>query len=257
VANKHRTTGSGLDVDSASGRGGPAAPRVAAVLSSRLRQLRRERGLTQRDMVVPLHLAAHSAVADFESGRRVPAVDILGAYERFFGLAPGSLTDLRQQALAERAAQEAYRPPDPYAGVAPAIPPQPVRDGADPDAAGCHDDAQTVHARKIGMTGRSAILGQVELRYSPARHAAWGRFLGYDTVKHLAQRHSVEVLVAVERVPDGTRLEFRDVYWFDYHWCDLLATAGHAGPVQFAASATLFLDGVAAGTGTTDRLPLR
>ncbi|WP_182875008.1 ATP-binding protein [Microbispora sp. H10670] len=72
-----------------------------------LRRLRRERGLSQRDLVRPLHLASHSAIADYESGRRLPPADILAAYERHFGLTPGRLKELRDRALVERAAAEA------------------------------------------------------------------------------------------------------------------------------------------------------
>ena len=68
-----------------------------------------------REMAVPLNLAAHSAVADFESHRRLPAADILAAYERFFGLSAGSLVAVRQRALAERAALEAGQPWSPAA----------------------------------------------------------------------------------------------------------------------------------------------
>lgn len=70
-----------------------------------------------REMAVPLSLAAHSAVADFESCRRLPASDILAAYERFFSLAAGSLVAVRQRALAERAALEAGQPSSPAAYV--------------------------------------------------------------------------------------------------------------------------------------------
>lgn len=80
---------------------------AGAELRITLRRLREERGMSLRAMAAPLQLAAHSAVADFESGRRLPARDILTAYERFFGLAAGSLTALRERALAERAAARA------------------------------------------------------------------------------------------------------------------------------------------------------
>jgi hypothetical protein len=56
-----------------------------------LRQLRRERGLSQRDLREPLSLASHSVIVDYESGKRIPAPDILSAYERFFDLRAASL----------------------------------------------------------------------------------------------------------------------------------------------------------------------
>jgi tetratricopeptide (TPR) repeat protein/transcriptional regulator with XRE-family HTH domain len=88
-------------------QGDNASVPAAAALALMLRRLRKERGLSMREMARPLNLAAHSAVADFESGRRLPAADILAAYERHFGLSSGSLLALRQKALAERAGEEA------------------------------------------------------------------------------------------------------------------------------------------------------
>ncbi len=76
-------------------------------LRIRLRQLRRQRGLAQRDLTKPLHLASHTAIVDYESGRRVPAPDILEAYERFFDLPDGELQRLRERALVQRADAEA------------------------------------------------------------------------------------------------------------------------------------------------------
>jgi len=106
-------------------------PSAGAALALMLRRLRREQGLSMRDMAGPLNLAAHSAVADYESGRRLPAPDILAAYERHFRLRPGSLLALRNKALAERAGREAqvsltrwadsWRPPGPaWNGLRPA-----------------------------------------------------------------------------------------------------------------------------------------
>jgi tetratricopeptide (TPR) repeat protein/transcriptional regulator with XRE-family HTH domain len=78
-------------------------------LGVELRKLRRERGLAQRELCKSLNLASHTTIVDFESGRRIPSQDILAAYERQFGLAPGSLRRLRRNALAQRAATEARR----------------------------------------------------------------------------------------------------------------------------------------------------
>ncbi|HEU5356425.1 MAG TPA: tetratricopeptide repeat protein [Actinocrinis sp.] len=83
----------------------PSEPNVSA-LGTALRRLRRGRGLAQRDLLQPLHLGSHSAIVDYEAGRRIPPEAVVEAYERFFNLAPGTLTRLREQALAERAAPE-------------------------------------------------------------------------------------------------------------------------------------------------------
>jgi transcriptional regulator with XRE-family HTH domain len=71
-------------------------------LPHRLHQLRVQQGLTLRQMAAVLGLSAHSGVADFEAGRRIPHNDIVVSYERYFSLADKELQRLRQQALAAR-----------------------------------------------------------------------------------------------------------------------------------------------------------
>ena len=98
---------------------------AGAQLALTLRRLRRAHGLSQRALTRPLHLNAHSAIADYEAGRRIPPADVLRDYERFFGLAAGALVRQRGRAIAERAALEGPparpRPRDP---AAPAVPRQ-------------------------------------------------------------------------------------------------------------------------------------
>lgn len=223
-----------------------------AAFAEGLRALRRTAGNPSLRAIESAVHYSRTTVSDATSGRTLPSLPVTLALVTFLGGDPVEW-EQRWQATRERLDSDG----DPYAGVAPALPPQEPFDGADPDAAGCHPDARTVHARKIALTGRHAILGQVELRYSAARHAAWGRFLGYDPLKHLAHRQTVEVLVAITRTSDGATMTFRDTYWFDYHWCDLLVTGGEGpDPPLFTASASVFLDGVEAGTGRTDPFPL-
>ena len=76
-------------------------------LGASLRSLRRSRGLAQRDLLRPLHLGSHSAIVDYEAGRRIPPDAVIAAYERFFELPGGTLRKLRELALAQRAAAEA------------------------------------------------------------------------------------------------------------------------------------------------------
>lgn len=76
---------------------------AAEILAGRLRRLRTARGLTQRKMALALGLGAHSNIADFESGRRLPQNDILGAYERYFSLPSAELQRLRARVLTARA----------------------------------------------------------------------------------------------------------------------------------------------------------
>jgi len=104
---------------------------VAAQLALTLRRLRRARGLSQRALTRPLYLNAHSAIADYETGRRIPPADVIRDYEKFFGLAAGTLTRQRNQAIAERAALEdpparpRMGPPGPAAPPGPATHPVP------------------------------------------------------------------------------------------------------------------------------------
>jgi transcriptional regulator with XRE-family HTH domain len=79
-------------------------------LAATLRRLRRSRGLSQRALAGPLHLGAHSTIADYESGRRIPPADVLRLYERYFALRSDELSVLRDKALAERAESEPVRP---------------------------------------------------------------------------------------------------------------------------------------------------
>jgi tetratricopeptide (TPR) repeat protein len=90
----------------------PSVQGSHAQLALVLRRLRKAKGLSQLAMARPLHLKAHSAIADYESGRTIPPADVVEGYERFFGVPGGSLTELRNQAIAERAeCEESVGPP--------------------------------------------------------------------------------------------------------------------------------------------------
>jgi hypothetical protein len=135
----------------------------------------------------------------------------------------------------------------------PAWPAQEVVDGAEPESAGCTRDAVTVHARRIALSKRYHIIGQIELRYSASAHAAWGRFEGFGNLDHLAaQRHHVEILVEVVREPPGSRITFLEDYTFEYHWTDLLRT----GEGTYYSMATVYFDGEAVAQGETDQFAL-
>ncbi|WP_306207113.1 helix-turn-helix domain-containing protein [Actinoplanes sp. RD1] len=100
------------------GRGGPApaGPRTPsparALLGIELRALRQRLGLSQRRVVRMLGLRAHSNLADYESGRRVPPNDILVACEKIFQVPQGHLGTIRARILrdeADRQKEEALR----------------------------------------------------------------------------------------------------------------------------------------------------
>jgi transcriptional regulator with XRE-family HTH domain len=70
-------------------------------LGRELRRLRRSRGLSQRALTKQLGLSAHSNIADYESGRRIPPRDIVLECERVLG--SNTLSPLLEDALAARA----------------------------------------------------------------------------------------------------------------------------------------------------------
>jgi transcriptional regulator with XRE-family HTH domain len=91
--------------------------RTVPLLGPELRRLRETRGLTQAQTARTVGLSARSAVADYESGRRIPPEDILAGYEKAFALVPGALRRLREQIHAYQAEQHyaaavAVTPPD-------------------------------------------------------------------------------------------------------------------------------------------------
>ncbi|WP_162907341.1 helix-turn-helix transcriptional regulator [Allorhizocola rhizosphaerae] len=67
-----------------------------------LRRLRVSRGMSQRALTKQLGLSAHSNIADYESGRRIPPRDIVLECERVLG--SNTLSPLLEDALAARAA---------------------------------------------------------------------------------------------------------------------------------------------------------
>ena len=74
------------------------------VLGQRIRELRVASGLSQRALTHQIGLSAHSNLADYEAGRRVPPLDVLAACERALGVHDGELAQLRQLALNQAAA---------------------------------------------------------------------------------------------------------------------------------------------------------
>jgi transcriptional regulator with XRE-family HTH domain len=86
----------------------PVTP-ARAELAARLRSLRMQRGMTQRELARSLTFASHSSIGEFERGSRIPAPDVLSAYERFLGLPTGELLGIRDRALIENAVADERR----------------------------------------------------------------------------------------------------------------------------------------------------
>lgn len=81
----------------------PAGLGAARELGRTLREQRLTHGLSYRQLARRLGLSAHSGLADYEHGRRIPSQDLVAVYELVFGLPAGRLLELRSRAFAERA----------------------------------------------------------------------------------------------------------------------------------------------------------
>ncbi len=221
----------------------PAAG-LAGRFAAELRALRARAGNpSYRDMAARVHFS-RSALAQAASGQALPTLAVLSGYVKACG---GDVPQWETRWHEIQQGLQLREAPTPDS----AFPYEPPADGIDPDAAGCGPDAITVHARRVATDSR-LILGQVQLRYSPATGAAWCRFEGFSSLDHLATRQPVDIDVQVCRETDGTQLSYRSRYVFDYHWSDLLRTA--TGPLF--ARAHIYIDDALAATGESNRLPL-
>jgi transcriptional regulator with XRE-family HTH domain len=255
--------------------------RVGAVL----RAARRNAGVSLREMARLLRYGSHSSLSEYENGARMPSESVVQAYERLLQLKAGTLTAVLEAANLERhgdawakrrvhlpvqflgpptGTSEYPRgaligggPPTPRATTvggaavtpASAFAEEPVVDGSDPDAAGCSPDAITVHARRIARYSNHVVLGHIELRYCARAGAVWGRFEGYASLNHLAERErTVEIVIESERQTDGIRVGTREPYCFDLMWGNLLVADRGA----FRAHVSVLLDGQMIAAGQTD-----
>jgi WD40 repeat protein/transcriptional regulator with XRE-family HTH domain len=78
-----------------------ADDRPHARFGAELRRLRLQAGLSVRRLAQELH-RAHSGIVHYESGRRLPGVEVVEQYEDFFGLERGTLGAQRERARVEQ-----------------------------------------------------------------------------------------------------------------------------------------------------------
>jgi transcriptional regulator with XRE-family HTH domain len=245
-----------------------------------LRAARKAAGLSLREMARRLNFESHSTLSEYENGARMPSEEVVQGYERLLHLGKGSLLALLEAANIERhgdawakrrihvplpfepggsSVTEYPRPP--LTGPVPAtlramsrtpaspFPDEAVQDGSDPDAAGCSVDAVTIHARRVALKLNRVILGHIELRYCQRAGAAWGRFEGYASLNHLAERtDDVKISIEIEREGDGTRLVTTEPYCFDLMWGNLLTSDGGS----FIARTVISVDKDVVASGETD-----
>lgn len=69
-----------------------------SVLGDRLREMRKKRGLTQREVAEPIGIAV-STLGMYESGKREPDVDTLKKLARFFNVTVDYLTGSEMEEL--------------------------------------------------------------------------------------------------------------------------------------------------------------
>ena len=183
-------------------------------LGSRLRTLRRQRGLSMRKLTTLIGLSAHSNLADYEAGRRIPPLDIVEACERVLEVPDGELLALRRAALAA----PTPAPPPPavrrhrlplaiaaamvVAGMIIAL-----RPTAAPAIGVSSCDRSAVILDSVPLTSPPApsVLGTVSLRYSPSCSLAWTRFIPSRT----SMPGATGVVLSVHRVADGATTDLR------------------------------------------------
>jgi transcriptional regulator with XRE-family HTH domain len=202
-------------------------------LGAQMRALRRARGFSMRRMTALIGLSAHSNLADYESGRRIPPQDVVEAVERALGITDGELSGLRRAALADRAQVPAPRPVAetslasqagrrgalaaarrgwwrPVAAavlVVAGLAWWHVRAGeAQPfervamGVSSCDTSAVILDTAKLVAAGpRSGMVGTVALRYSPSCGLGWARFIPAASDAPGSGR----VVLSVRRVSDG------------------------------------------------------
>lgn len=226
------------------------SPRAASSLqgfAADLRRLRDKSGLSIRALAKVSHYS-RTALSQAADGRSLPTWAVVRSYVE----ACGGDIDEWERRWRDLSTIVKGAPSVPVT-AAPPWPAEPVRDGSDPESAGCAPGAVTVHSRKIALTGTRHIVGVIELRYSERHRAAWGRFEGFGSLDHLAtHRHSVVIDVGVRRDDHIDGMHYVERYSFDYHWSSLLCTNHRT----LWALAEIFFDGEPVAAGVSDRLVL-
>jgi transcriptional regulator with XRE-family HTH domain len=226
-------------------------------LGSRLRTLRRSRGLSMRAMTKQIGLSAHSNLADYESGRRIPPLDIVAACERVLEIRDGELIALRKAALVAREHTE----PDPGVRlrrtrpllavaaslvlVALAVALYAFRPEPAMGVSSCDRTAEILDSVPLTSATTGEDLGTVSLRYSPSCSLGWTRFIPSRT----PMAGATGVVLSVHRVSDGasTDLPLRQVVAAESD--PLLTVPG----CVYAQATVTFSDGATASARTQCR----
>jgi transcriptional regulator with XRE-family HTH domain len=199
-----------------------------------LRMLRRSKGLSMRALTDLIGLSAHSNLADYECGRRLPPRDVVDACERALGVADRELVKRWEAALHQRSQRDCVpsgrtaEPEQPVmskrrpgarvlllAGVAvaalligwalrsPGTPGSHTQVRVVDGVSSCDTTARIVDSAVVTTTprpGRAAVtVGTVSLRFSPSCGLGWTRFVPAQPVTPGAR----DVELSVHRVDDG------------------------------------------------------
>ncbi|WEH36577.1 helix-turn-helix transcriptional regulator [Streptomyces sp. AM 4-1-1] len=159
-----------------------------------LRRLRLEEGLSLRALARRLGYSAHSAIADFEGGRRLPSEALVRSCESVFAVPPGTLLALRREALADRAGQLAGGGPVPAA--------RPVENPAttEPTGTGSQDGPAHPEAVGHGTAGATALPSAVAELTAVLRrrtHQWWTGAAPAPVVRTDVERKGVELIRAM------------------------------------------------------------
>ncbi|MEP7024743.1 MAG: helix-turn-helix domain-containing protein [Actinomycetota bacterium] len=250
-----------------------------STLGAQMRALRRAHGLSMRRMTVLIGLSAHSNLADYESGRRIPPQDVVEAFERALGVVDGELSALRRAALADRARVPAPRPDAeiqltgpadgrsvlatvrqrwwrPVAAVALVVAvlawwhvradaAQPVERVA-MGVSSCDASAVILDTATLLTAGpRSGLVGTVALRYSPSCGLGWARFIPSAAVAPGGGR----VVLSAHRVADDASTTLPMAQIVSAESDPLLTVPG----CVYAEASVVFADGVTVTARTACR----
>lgn len=186
------------------------SPDGYAAFGARLRMLRRSRGVSMRALTAMVGLSAHSNLADYECGRRLPPRDVVEACERALAISDGQLSRLREAALLQRSA-DAEQPAAVAGARAAAVGPDttgpatPTASGAAAPVTRAGAWRSPAHAGLVAVVAFTALAGGWALRSAGLPWAGGGRVRVVEGVSTCDSTARIVDSVAVRTVPGPGR----------------------------------------------------